>query len=233
MKLFIGTSGFGYAEWAGKFYPKGLKPEERLAYYASRFNATEINSTFYALPKRALIKRWLKQVPKDFSFSYKAPGRITHMKRLKNAGPELKRFLKIIGDGLVVFQLPPSFKKDIPRLAAFLKLLPKGRFAFEFRNPTWFDQETFSLLQTRRIALCLNDADVEGCPLIATAPWGVLKLRRVRYTPRQLAAWARKIHAQPWKEAYVFFKHEDTASGPKLAARLAQECGKLRAVRPA
>lgn len=229
MKLFVGTSGFGYAEWAGKFYPKGLEPEERLRYYARRMNATEVNSTFYAMPRPALLRSWERQVPKNFSFSYKAPAVITHLRRLLGAAGPLDVFLGAVGPryGVVVFQLPPSFKKDAERLRAFLELLPEGRFALEFRHPSWFDDEVLALLKKRRVALVHNDADVKGCPLVATAPFMVLKLRRTRYTDAELSAWARRLKTM--RTAYVFFKHEETASGPKLAARLVQ---KVRAQRP-
>lgn len=231
MRLYLGTSGFGYAEWAGKFYPKGLAPDRRLAYYAEQFNATEINSSFYAMPRPSVLESWAGEVPKRFSFSFKAPGEITHLRRLSGAETATARFVEAVGGvgrrlGILIFQLPPTFRKDAERLGAFLKTLPRGpRYAFEFRHPSWFDEETLGLLRRRKAALCVNDADVRGCPLEATAPWGVVKLRRVLYTRRELAAWARRIRSQPWREAHVFFKHEETASGPRLAARFAELFG--------
>ncbi len=228
MRVRLGTSGFGYDEWAGKFYPKTLPADERLAYYAARFDATEVNSSFYAMPRPAVLKTWAKQVPAKFSFSFKAPGRITHLARLSNVGPDLSRFLSVTGLlgpklGALVFQLPPSFKKDLDRFDAFLRLLPsRRRCAFEFRHPSWFDEDVFNRLRRRRIALCFNDADVQDCPLIETAAWGLLKLRRVRYTTAELASIARRVKQRSWREAFVFFKHEDTASGPRLALRLAR-----------
>lgn len=226
MRLRVGTSGFGYAEWRGKFYPRGLRPDEMLAYYAERFDAVEINSSFYRVPAEAPLRAWAAVTPPEFTFSFKAPAEITHLRRLQGAGPPLRRFLSAIaavGDklGCVVFQLPPGFKKDLERLESFLALLPSGgRFAFEFRHPSWFSDDVLAALRRRGAALCLNDADVAGCPLSATAPFGALKLRRERYTDRELAARLREVRSQPWSEAFVFFKHEARATGPKLAARL-------------
>ena len=224
----IGTSGFGYREWMGKFYPRGLKAPGLLPYYAARFDASEINSSFYRMPRASVLKTWAKATPPGFSFSFKAPASITHLRRLHEAKAPARTFLKTIGAvgpklGVAVFQLPPNFKKDLPRLEAFLAVLPKGRrCAFEFRHKSWFDDGVLEALRGAGAALCVNDADVEGCPLVATASWGAVKLRRVAYERRELRAWARRLEKMPWKEAFVFFKHERTASGPKLAAQLRQ-----------
>lgn len=226
MRVRLGTSGFGYEEWAGKFYPKGLPPTERLAYYARRFQATEVNNSFYAMPRPAVLAAWAERVPAGFSFSFKAPGRITHVKRLMDVDEEFERFLDVTAAlgprlGVLVFQLPPSFHKDLDRLDSFLGLLPaRRRFAFEFRHPSWFSDDVLGRLERRDAALCFNDADVAACPLIETAPWGMLKLRRVEYTHAQLASVARRLQERAWKEAFVFFKHEETASAPRLALRL-------------
>lgn len=224
-RFHVGTSGFGYREWKGKFYPKDLPAKELLPYYAERFDATEVNSSFYKMPRADALRGWAAQTPKEFSFSFKAPASITHLRRLLAAEAPLRAFLSAtnaVGPklGVVVFQLPPQMKKDLPRLVDFLALLPRARrFAFEFRNPTWFSDDVLAALEGKRAALCVNDADVEGCPLVATTDWGAAKLRSVRYTAAGLRSWARRLSAQPWKDAFVFFKHEETASGPKLAAR--------------
>jgi uncharacterized protein YecE (DUF72 family) len=231
VRVRIGTSGFGYSEWAGKFFPKGLKPALRLRYYSERFDATEINNTFYRLPKASVLEGWAQETPKVFSFSFKAPGKITHMRRLKGCAADVELFLSLLPAvgrklGVADFQLPPNFKLDLQRLKAFVLLLPRGgRYAFEFRHPSWFVPEVYAVLEKRGIALALNDADVEGCPLVPTAKFGYLKLRRVEYTDAELRAWAKKIARQPWKEAHVFFKHEERATGPKLAARLREIVG--------
>lgn len=226
MRLRAGTSGFGYREWKGKFYPRGLPASRMLEYYAERFGAVEINSSFYRMPSAAAVLSWARQAPPGFSFSFKAPRSITHLRRLSDAAAPLERFLAVIAAagpalGCAVFQLPPSFKKDLPRLERFLALLPpEGRFAFEFRHPSWFSLDALEALRARGAALAYNDADVRGCPLAATAAFGVLKLRRTRYSARELSALLRRVRALPWAEVFVFFKHEARATGPRLAARL-------------
>lgn len=225
MKLFLGTSGFGYREWKGKFYPKDLPARGMLAYYARRMNATEINSSFYRMPAASAILAWRRQTGPGFSLSFKAPALITHRLRLKAVDKPLARFLTVTAAaeeqlGLLNFQLPPNLPLDLQRLRAFLLLLPKGRrCALEPRNPTWFAPEVYAALRKAGVALMLNDADVEGSPLAATARFGALKLRKTVYTDAELKAWARRVKRQPWKEVFVFFKHEDKATGPKLAER--------------
>lgn len=226
MQLHIGTSGFGYKEWKGKFYPDDLATNDMLRYYAERFSAVEINHTFRRMPNPELLKEWARDVPADFVFALKAHQRITHLKRLKDAGETLSMFLEIVKTlkrrlGPILFQLPPNMKKDAGRLSEFLKTLPPRRkFAFEFRNDSWFDDEIFELLRDRRVALCIAEGenDIETPP-IPTADWGYLRLRRLDYTGAQLKRWATQILEQNWSDAYVFFKHEETAVGPQFALK--------------
>jgi uncharacterized protein YecE (DUF72 family) len=197
-----------------------------LAYYAARFGAVEINNTFYRMPSEKLLTGWTPQVPAGFSFILKTPQRITHQKRLKDVGELVSIFFstaKVLGDllGPVLVQLPPNMKKDLARLNDFLALLPPGRrAAFEFRNPSWFDGEVYAALRARGAALCVAESEDLATPLVATAEWGYLRLRREDYVDADIAAWGQRILAQPWKEAFVFFKHEDEGSGPRLAAQL-------------
>ena len=225
MRLWVGTSGFGYKEWRGKFYPQQFPAKKMLRFYASRFAAVEINNSFYRLPKESVVQSWAEQVPAEFRFVLKAPRRITHTKRLKDAEVEvddLFSVMKALGSsqGAILFQLPPNFKKDLERLRAFLTLLPADRHvAFEFRHPSWLDDEVFASLRARNSALCVNDTDDgEDCRLISTASWGYLRLRRLEYTGADLLRWKNRICSQAWDHAYVFFKHEDEATGPKFAA---------------
>ena len=227
MNLHVGTSGFSYPAWKGAFYPAKLPAKQFLRFYGTQFPTVEINSTFRAAPKPAALEAWAAEVPPHFRFVLKAPQRITHIKRLKDVGEPLAEFLAAAGAlkerlGPVFFQLPPNMKKDAARLADFLALLPAGcRAAFEFRHATWFDDETFALLKTHGAALCVADADDElDVPFVATADWGYLRLRRADYDDAALAAWAAGIRKQKWREAFVFFKHEDEANGPRLASRL-------------
>jgi uncharacterized protein YecE (DUF72 family) len=202
-----------------------MRPDGMLAYYASRMNAVEINNTFYRMPKPELLESWASQVPPEFRFVLKASQRITHHKRLKDAGEETAYFLKtasVLGDrlGPILFQLPPHLKKDAPRLAAFLELLPpETRGAFEFRHESWFDEETFGLLRAKGMALCIAEDEELATPPEATAGWGYLRLRRQDYADEDLAAWAQRLAGMHWSDAFVFFKHEDAGTGPRLAAR--------------
>ena len=228
MRLFVGTSGYSYREWKGSFYPEKLPNKQMLSYYAERFNSVEINGSFYRLPSASTLQPWAKEVPNDFQFTFKAPQSITHFKRLKVAGEPTKEFIQATGVlkarlGPLLFGLPKNFKKDLPRLQEFLKQLSRGlRVAFEFRHPTWFDEEVFDCLRANRCALCVND-DKEESPwtekLVRTTDWGYLRLRRKAYTGKAFANWIKKLKAQKWNEAYVFFKHEETGTGPKLATR--------------
>ncbi|MEK9136369.1 MAG: DUF72 domain-containing protein [Bacteroidota bacterium] len=226
MHLFVGTSGYSYKEWKGNFYPEDLPDKEMLSYYGKQLSAVEINNTFYRMPKESVLKLWAEQVPSGFRFSIKASQRITHIKRLKDAGDETEYLLRTARTleeklGVILFQLPPNLKKDLDRLARFLKTLHGDiRATFEFRHPSWFDDEVFNLLRENSCALCIADFDEElEVPLVGTAPWGYLRLRRESYSTADLKKWLKRIEGQNWKDAFVFFKHEDAGTGPKLAAQ--------------
>jgi len=232
MQFFVGTSGYSYKEWRGSFYPDRLPPEEMLSYYARHFSTVEINSTFYRMPKAGVFRSWAKQVPDDFRFAFKAPQTITHRRRLKEVGRETKSFLRAIATlkgrrSPLLFQLPPNFKKDLPRLEAFLDLIgPETRAAFEFRHASWFDDEVFRALRKKSVALCIAEMDDSPPPpIVGTARWGYVRLRRKGYTRKQLDNWIRKLKALKWSEAYVFFKHEETGTGPRFATRFLELAG--------
>jgi uncharacterized protein YecE (DUF72 family) len=232
MQFFVGTSGYSYKEWKGSFYPEKLAQKAMLSYYAQRFSTVEVNSSFYRMPSASVVKSWAREVPAEFQFVLKAPQTITHFKRLKNAEATTKDFLRVAAvlkqrRGPVLFQLPPNFKKDLPRLEAFLRLIRRGTsLAFEFRHASWFDNEVYECLRAKSCALCLADSDDLPCAdLVSTAGWGYVRLRRKRYTRKQLAEWVERLRAQPWDEAYVFFKHEDAGTGPKYAARFLELAG--------
>jgi len=226
MNLYVGTSGYSYKEWKGSFYPKDLPAAKMLNYYAERFGAVEINNTFYAMPKAAVLEKWAEAVPAEFKFVLKAPQRITHIQRLKDADDSVSYFLEVTGTlkerlGPLLFQLPPNLKKDASRLRAFLALLPaRRRAAFEFRHASWFDDEVFCLLRDHGASLCLADADDElEVPFVSTADWGYLRLRRPDYDDAALKTWVKRVQEQAWRDAFVFFKHEDEGKGPQLAKR--------------
>jgi uncharacterized protein YecE (DUF72 family) len=229
VRIAVGTSGYAYKEWKGSFYPADLPADGMLRFYGSRFGAVEINNTFYRMPTEKVLVGWAGDVPDDFTFVLKASQRITHRKRLKEAGEEVAYFMKtanVLGSklGPTLFQLPPNLKKDLPRLTEFLTHIPETwRAAFEFRHASWFDDEVFAALKTHNAALVIADTDPEEgeaeplkVPTVATADWGYLRLRRAGYQKADLQQWAKSVQAQPWKDAFVFFKHEDEGAGPKL-----------------
>jgi uncharacterized protein YecE (DUF72 family) len=221
MQILVGTSGYSYKEWKGSFYPEKLKEADMLRFYAERFATVEINNTFYRLPGRETLLRWAEQVPPAFVFVLKASQRITHRQRLKPEAAETVGYLfetaRVLADhlGPVFFQTPPFFKKDVPRLRDFLALLPTQHpVAFEFRHETWLDDEVYEALRARNAALVSADTDKsgdQGAPVVPTADWGYLRLRRADYDDADLAAWADRIRTQPWRRAFVFFKHEEGA----------------------
>ena len=160
----VGTSGYNYPEWRGSFYPEKFATAKMLAYYAEHFPTVEINYTFYRMPTEKLLAGWAEQTPAHFTFTLKAPRRITHDTRLQRCEDTTQAFCRIAGTleaklALLLFQLPPNFKKDAAVLRAFAETLPQGtRAAFEFRHSSWFDDEVFGVLREHRLALCVADA---------------------------------------------------------------------------
>lgn len=226
MNLFVGTSGYSYKEWKGNFYPEDIPAKEMLSYYSRRLPAVEINNTFYRLPQPAMMENWKEQVPESFRFSVKATQRITHIKRLKNCAEETKYLLEtaaLLGErlGVVLFQLPPNSKKDAERLKDFLACLPQTtRAAFEFRHESWIEEDILNLLRENNSALVVSDTDEKPLSeIISTSDWGYLRLRRISYDDQELRDWLTRVQNQTWKDAFVFFKHEDEGVGPKLAAQ--------------
>jgi uncharacterized protein YecE (DUF72 family) len=230
MNLYVGTSGYGYKEWKGSFYPAKLPDKQMLRFYGEQFRAVEINYTFRQVPKPATLEAWAADVPAGFRFVLKVPQRITHVLRLKDAGDAVADLLaaaKVLGDklGPLLVQLPPNLAKDADRLRAFLAVLP-ARAAFEFRHPSWFDDEVYGLLRGHGSALCVAEADTDlEVPFVATADWGYVRLRMPDYTDAELKAWVKRVSGQGWREAFVFFRHEDEGKGPQLAKRFQELAG--------
>ncbi len=228
MQMLAGTSGFSYKEWLGHFYPEDLPASAMLRYYAERFATVEINNTFYRMPAPSMLTRWTEEVPGNFAFALKAPRRITHDKRLRDAGPDAAEFLRraaALGErlGVLLFQLPPYLKKDLPRLRDFLGVLPADRrFAFEFRHPSWQDEEVYETLRARGAIYCVTDTDEGDTPFIATSDCGYIRLRRAHYDDGELRAWADRIAEQRLIRTYVYFMHEDEALGTRFAQRLTE-----------
>jgi uncharacterized protein YecE (DUF72 family) len=231
MRLLAGTSGFSYKAWVGEFYPEKLAAKDMLAHYATRLAVVEINNTFYRMPTAAAIQGWRSQVPDSFRFAIKAPRRISHIKRLRDCGEEVAYLLRALVDlepclGSLLVQLPPHARCDEAALAGFLREIPESqKVAFEFRNESWHVPAVFKLLESRNAALVQSEMDESFELLPWTADWAYLRLRRVVYTTDDLRAWLDRLRSSGVTEAQVFFKHEDAATGPKLATELLAMAG--------
>src|SRR5262245_34399196 len=219
----VGTSGFSYPEWRGSFYPERFPTAGMLPYYAERFATGELNNTFYRMPTAKTVAGWNAGTPGGFVFALKASRRITHLARLRDVAEPvgfLLETVRALGDklGPLLFQLPPNFRKDTGRLGACLALVPPGvRMAFEFRHDSWFDDvEVYELLRARNAALCVADTETGTTPLVATADFGYLRLRDREYSREELARWAATAGRAEWRDAFVYFKHEESGTGPAL-----------------
>lgn len=230
MKTWVGTSGFQYSEWKGRFYPEKLSKAKMLGFYSSVFNSTESNYTFRSIPSAETIARWVAETPEEFRFSLKAPQRVTHFSKLKECREVMKAFnssIKGLGGkmGPILFQLPATFKADEKLLREFLKSMPKRlKMAFEFRHDSWLTEKTYSILADKNVALCWADSEEFSVPKVVTADFGYLRLRRKNYTKSALKKSADDVRkrSDEWKEAFVFFKHEETGTGPKFARRFSE-----------
>lgn len=225
MKLWTGTSGFQYPEWKGKFYPEKMPASKMLAHYSAHFSSTEINYTFRQIPAEKTIVNWSSQTPAQFRFSFKAPQRVTHFSKLRGCKEVLEVFASAIKpagqkQGPILFQLPPTFTKDLELLRSFLADLPRNiRASFEFRHSSWFDDSVFETLRNANAALCIAEDEELATPDAVTADFGYLRLRREDYTSAQIRKWAAFVAQQSsgWSDAFVYFKHEEQAVGPKFA----------------
>jgi uncharacterized protein YecE (DUF72 family) len=225
-RVLVGTSGYNYPEWRGTFYPEKFSTDKMLAYYAGRFPTVEINYTFYRVPTEKLLAGWSAATPEQFCFTLKAPRRITHDSKLQRCEDLLQSFCRTaqtLGPklGILLFQLPPTFRKDLPVLQAFVDLLPDGtRAAFEFRHASWFERDVFETLRGRNVALCIADSEKMSTPLEATADYAYFRLRDEGYQQTDLERWADVVHSLPGvTEAFVYFKHEEQGLGPEFAKR--------------
>jgi uncharacterized protein YecE (DUF72 family) len=236
MTIRIGTSGWSYKQWKGTFYPADLPADDMLRHYATRLPTVEINNSFYRMPTERVLLGWAEQVPADFRFVMKASRRITHNARLTDEDGSLEYFMRtvnVLGErlGPTLFQCPPSLPMDLGRLRDFVARIPRTwRSAFEFRHASWFTDDVYRTLGDHDMALVTVEDDEAVSPLVKTASWGYLRLRKTEYAPAELEAWARGIRGQGWKETYVFLKHEeDTGTnaghGPQSALALKELIG--------
>ena len=228
--LYAGTSGFAYASWKPAFYPAKLKAADFLAHYATRLNCVEINYTFRRLPSASTLQAWVEATPAGFVFAVKANMRITHIHRLKNAGPATELFFKMIDPlrtsrrlGPVLFQLPPAMKCDVALLRAYFDLLPAGmRYAFEFRHPSWLAEPVYDALRERNISLCVAESERLEVPEVITADFVYYRLRKPDYTGDDIAAFAARSRdlLAAGRDLYLMFKHEETPEGAMNAEKL-------------
>jgi uncharacterized protein YecE (DUF72 family) len=222
----VGTSGYNYPEWRGSFYPPDLPAAAMLPFYAEHFRTVEINATFYRMPTAKTVTGWAETAPPGFVFTLKAPQRITHMRRLRDVDEPLRFFCDVarqLGDklGPLFFQLPPNFKKDTDRLRdVLIQVPPDLRCAFEFRHASWFADDVYEALRSRDAALCVADTEAGRTPDETTATWGYYRLRNIDYSDAQLTGWAAALTRPGRRDAFCYFKHEDSGTGPALAARL-------------
>ena len=237
--IYVGTSGWNYPHWKGVFYPNGLSQTKWLQHYIKFFNCVELNVTFYRLVKKKTFQNWRETSPKDFYFVAKGSRFITHIKRLNDIKQPLDLFLdnalgleeKLV---LVLWQLPPSFKKDIKRLAAFFKLLKKTnlRHSFEFRNDTWFDKEVYQLFKEYNFCLCIAHSPRFPCQRIVTADYlyfrfhGQELLYSSNYSDRELKDWARFAREfKKSKDIFAFFNNDAHGFAVKNALRFRELLG--------
>ena len=238
--LRIGTSGWHYQSWWGPFFPAGLKKKDALAFYASQFSCTELNSPFYRTPTLEAAKAWVEQTPADFRFAWKASRFITHWKRLSercdNSLALMETRLDVLGEkcGPVLFQLPPAMKADAGRLASFIRMLKTGpRYAFEFRHPSWYAPEILNILRANDLSLCLSDHADAPSPFEATASWVYIRGHGPSgryagsYTDESLAKWAKDIAGwrRAGKDVWCFFDNDIKSAAPADAQRLSVLCG--------
>jgi uncharacterized protein YecE (DUF72 family) len=227
LRTFVGTSGYNYPEWRGSFYPEKFATDKMLAFYAEHFPTVEINYTFYRMPTEKLLAGWAAGTPPHFTFTLKAPRRITHDSRLQRCEDVTQTFCRIARTlesklALLLFQLPPNLKKDAAVLNSFVETLPRGtRAAFEFRHPSWFDAEVFDVLRQHQLALCVADSEKLSAPIEMTADYAYFRLRDEGYQQADIERWAAVLRGLSGVgDAFVYFKHEEQGLGPAFAKRL-------------
>jgi len=230
--LFAGTSGFAYASWKPNFYPAKLASAKFLPHYASRLNCVEVNYTFRTLPSAGTLTKWVASTPEGFLFCPKAHMRITHILKFREAAQFTEVFLKVIDPlrsarriGPILFQLPPTLKRDEALLQDYLAILPRDlNYAFEFRHASWLNENVYALLRDRNVALCVAESEKLETPEILTADFAYFRLRKPAYTLDdilRIAENAKQLLAQG-RDLFVFFKHEETPDGALNAERLLQ-----------
>jgi uncharacterized protein YecE (DUF72 family) len=228
MAIWVGTSGYNYPEWKGSFYPEKLPAAKMLPYYAERLSTVEINYTYYRTPNKKTLEGWNRATPDRFKLTLKAPKRITHIARLRDCAELVRYFVETAAQlgpklGALLFQLPPSLKQDLPLLDAFLETFPSPACAaFEFRHGSWLNDEVYSRLKARNLALCVADSETMATPVKITADYAYFRLRDEGYTPADIGRWAQTVRdtTSHCSDVFVYFKHEEAGKGPEFARLL-------------
>ena len=226
--ILVGTSGYNYPEGKGSFYPSDLPTSKMLPYYADRFSTVEINYTFYRMPSEKTIAGWAEATPDDFTFTLKASRRITHGARLQDCSDMVDFFWSRAQElgpklGILLFQLPPWFRKNLDVLDGFLDVMPPAaRAAFEFRHKSWLSEDVYERLKAKNMALCITDSEKATTPLEFTAEYGYLRLRDEGYKEADIVRWGDVImeHAADLTDVFVYFKHEQEGKGAEFAKTL-------------
>jgi uncharacterized protein YecE (DUF72 family) len=232
----IGCSGWNYADWRERVYPRGVPVRRWLAHYATLFDTVEVNSTFYRLAKPEAVANWVRDTPPGFVFAAKASRYLTHMKRLGDIEPGIRRYYEAIEPlvrspklGPVLWQLPERMRADVPRLAAALDALPPGRHCFEFRHPSWFSDEVLELLRFHHVALVIGDHPERPFQPVGelTADWTYLRLhygargRRGNYSETELHEWAERVRGLAERaEVFAYFNNDWEGFAVRNALRL-------------
>jgi len=232
-QFFTGTSGWAYSSWKPDFYPQKLAQKNFLTFYLSQLNTVEVNFTFRQLVKETTIEKWMAETPANFRFAIKAHQVITHIKRLKNTGDFVPRFLQTVQPlaqagkmGPVLFQLPPNMKADATVLGEFLGSLPRGvRAAFEFRHDSWFTDEVFGILRNCNRALCVAESEERATPDVVTADFCYYRYRKPTYTPEERKSMVarQREHLEAGRDVFAYFKHEETPQGAMYAVDVLKE----------
>ncbi len=237
MTIYVGTSGYNYTEWRGVFYPEKFPTTKMFDYYSQRFSSVEINYTYYHMPAEKVVDNWAAAAPEGFIYCVKAPGQITYRQRFQDCQQSLDLFVarcKRLGPklGALLFLVPPYFRKDeknLAILANFLTMLPSDtRVAFEFRHDSWLAEDVYATLRARNAALCIADSEkFIHTPVVVTSDYGYFRLRNDAYSEVEVKEWSERVckHIPDWKDTYVYFEHEEMATGPTFARQMKGHLG--------
>ena len=230
--IFVGVSGFSYASWKGKFYPKDLKSEDFLSFYAAKLNSVEINSSFYAPPSAQMVKSWAGRTGEDFRFAIKSPRLITHTLKLgkgaSDAADRLAKTLDLLSGklGPVLFQLPPFFRQDLKTLESFLtQTLDVKKKVFEFRHGSWLNDSTYQLLDSHHAGFCIAETEDMEPVLEVTGGLPYFRLRKDAYSTKEVGVWTEKIREiiKGSDQAFVYLRHDETGENASYAMGLREK----------